>query len=133
MFENALDHLYNEDPYEQIGRFRENYIFENREPQLDILDKWISELINIWNTKYEENNKPSWNERILLCIYICNHFRLKGNYRLGFKYADTNETVKDRLFNILDNFPNTDALDDEIFLDDLKDSVDNLMLFIDNL
>ena len=70
MFENALDHLYNEDPYEEMGRFRENYIFENREPQLDILDKWMTELINIWNTKYEENNKPSWNERILLCIYI---------------------------------------------------------------
>lgn len=115
-----------------MENFRINHIFENRESQLSDLDTWMSEITKIWNFAYEENYNPKWNERVLLCIYICNYFRLKGSYRLDSKYAETNESVADRLYNLLNNFPNIDALD-EIFLDDLKDSVYNLMLFIDNL
>lgn len=132
MSEYYIDHLYNEDPYADMDRFVERYIEENREPQLDIIDKWMTEFVKIYNSNYEEKFKPTWNERVLLCIYICNYFRLHGSYRLGFSYSNTNEKVVDRLFDLLDNFPNTDALD-EIFVDDLKLSVENLMLFIDNL
>lgn len=125
-----INHLFNENPYSEMDRFREKYIYENKEPQLDKLDKWLTEFIKFWNFAYEDTYKPSWNERILLSIYICEYFKTKASYRLSFKYADNKTTVADKLLDLLDNYPNTDALSDEIFEEDLREKVLDLIKFI---
>jgi len=82
------------------------YIEENQAKQENELEKWMPKLINFWNRFYKQS---SWNERVLLCIYICNHYY--GNLTVKLRADD--------LYEVLDEFPfAVDAIDD-LFSEDL--------------
>jgi hypothetical protein len=81
-------------------------------------------LINFWNPHYLKQNKTTVNEEILLCIYICNYFN--GNSMMKLK------SKADKVFEILDEFPNVDALEDS-FSEDLDVAKQKLSNYLETL
>jgi hypothetical protein len=91
-----------------LEKAEQRYIAENQAKQENELDEWMPKLISFWN-RNRFYKQSSWNERVLLCIWICNHYN--GNL--------TAKLRADEIYEILDQFPYmVDAIDD-MFSEDL--------------
>jgi hypothetical protein len=111
----------NYDPADEWDKFVDNqekadrdYIEENSASQEKDLCEFMDKLIKEWNAFYpHQNPKMSHNESILLCIYICGYFTNQ-------KHISSEKA--DRIFAILEDFPEVDALECG-FTDDLQTAV----------
>lgn len=104
-------------------KMNKQYIEENEAGQENDLDVFMTNLINFWNPYYMKNNpKASWNERILLSIWICN--RYYGSLMMKER--------ANKLYSILDEFPNVDAIKDDGFAEELYSVRAGLMNFLED-
>jgi hypothetical protein len=95
------------------------YIEENRDKQDYELNIFMERLINFWNKSYLRANKHSFtslhlDHLILLCFYILEQMSMDGYF-----------VDSDKLYSILDTFPETKALEYN-FLFELEKSIDRL-------
>jgi hypothetical protein len=106
-----------------IERYRE----ENTAKQDCDLEDWLDTFIKNWNPFHILNNpKMIWNEKILLGIYICDYYQRESN-----KYLIKGQRG-DVIFNILENFPLIDAIDDDDFIATLESNVNVLSKYLED-
>ena len=113
---------------------KKEYIKENQADQEADLDVFLDKLINFWNPRYINQNGVanrltgkkyiSFNESILLAIWICNYYN--GNFMMNFKRK------ADALYEILAEFPEIDAIEDN-FSESLEVAVISLRNYLENL